>query len=74
MIEKRPIANFIGHLVLIIGVIIVAFPIYYTFVASSRTSVEIIRPPMSLDPRRSTERELYGGDVRRRRARGRRQP
>ncbi|WP_312363396.1 sn-glycerol-3-phosphate ABC transporter permease UgpE [Ensifer sp.] len=48
MIEKRPIANFIGHLVLIIGVIIVAFPIYYTFVASSRTSVEIIRPPMSL--------------------------
>ncbi|MBP1876681.1 sn-glycerol 3-phosphate transport system permease protein [Ensifer adhaerens] len=48
MIEKRPIANFIGHLVLIIGVIIVAFPIYYTFVASTRTSVEIIRPPMSL--------------------------
>ncbi|RDL46725.1 L-arabinose transport system permease protein AraQ [Ensifer sp. M14] len=48
MIEKRPIANFIGHLVLIIGVIIVAFPIYYTFIASSRTSVEIIRPPMPL--------------------------
>lgn len=48
MIEKRPIANFIGHLVLIIGVMIVAFPIYYTFVASTRTSVEIIRPPMSL--------------------------
>jgi sn-glycerol 3-phosphate transport system permease protein len=48
MIEKRPIANFIGHFVLIIGVIIVAFPIYYTFVASTRTSVEIIRPPMSL--------------------------
>ncbi|NRP21096.1 L-arabinose transport system permease protein AraQ [Ensifer adhaerens] len=48
MIEKRPIANFIGHLVLIIGVIIVAFPIYYTFVASTRTSVEIIRPPVSL--------------------------
>jgi sn-glycerol 3-phosphate transport system permease protein len=50
MIENRPIANFIGHLVLIIGIIIVAFPIYYTFVASTMTSTEIIRPPMSLLP------------------------
>ena len=50
MIEKRPIANLIGHFVLIIGIIIVAFPIYYTFVASSMTSVEIVRPPMSLLP------------------------
>ena len=50
MIEKRPIANLIGHFVLIIGIIIVAFPIYYTFVASTRTSVEIVRPPMSLLP------------------------
>ena len=50
MIEKRPVANLIGHLVLILGIIIVAFPIYYTFVASSMTSVEIVRPPMSLLP------------------------
>ncbi|MEH3111677.1 MAG: sn-glycerol-3-phosphate ABC transporter permease UgpE, partial [Agrobacterium cavarae] len=50
MIEKRPIANGIGHLILIIGIIIVAFPIYYTFIASSMTSQDIIRPPMSLLP------------------------
>ena len=50
MIEKRPVANLIGHLVLILGITIVAFPIYYTFVASSMTSVEIVRPPMSLLP------------------------
>lgn len=50
MIEKRPIANLIGHLVLVLGIVIVAFPIYYTFVASSMTSVEIVRPPMSLLP------------------------
>ncbi|MBB3609730.1 sn-glycerol-3-phosphate ABC transporter permease UgpE [Rhizobium sp. BK602] len=50
MIEKRPIANLIGHLMLIIGVIIVAFPIYYTFVASTMTSAEILRPPISLLP------------------------
>jgi sn-glycerol 3-phosphate transport system permease protein len=50
MIEKRPVASLIGHLMLIIGIIIVAFPIYYTFVASTMTSAEIIRPPISLLP------------------------
>jgi len=50
MIEKRPIANLIGHLMLILGIIIVAFPIYYTFVASTMTSAEILRPPISLLP------------------------
>ncbi|MEZ2218625.1 sn-glycerol-3-phosphate ABC transporter permease UgpE [Rhizobium sp. RCC_161_2] len=50
MIEKRPVANLIGHLMLILGVIIVAFPIYYTFVASTMTSAEILRPPISLLP------------------------
>lgn len=50
MIEKRPIASLIGHLMLIIGIIIVAFPIYYTFIASTMTSAEIIKPPISLLP------------------------
>ncbi|MCM2458553.1 sn-glycerol-3-phosphate ABC transporter permease UgpE [Rhizobium sp. CG4] len=50
MIENRPIANLIGHLILVIGIIIVAFPIYYTFIASSMSSQDIIRPPMSLLP------------------------
>ncbi|MCF6370608.1 sn-glycerol-3-phosphate ABC transporter permease UgpE [Rhizobium halophilum] len=50
MIENRPVARLMAHLMLIIGIIIVAFPIYYTFVASTMTSVEIIRAPMSLLP------------------------
>ena len=50
MIENRPVASLMAHLMLVIGIIIVAFPIYYTFVASTMTSVEIIRPPMSLLP------------------------
>ncbi|MBK3745930.1 sn-glycerol-3-phosphate ABC transporter permease UgpE [Paraburkholderia aspalathi] len=50
MIEKRPIASIIGHFILILGIIIVAFPIYYTFIASTHSSIEIIRPPMSLLP------------------------
>ena len=48
MIENRPIASLISHLVLVIGILIVALPIYYTFIASTHTSVEIVRPPMSL--------------------------
>ena len=48
MIENRPIASLVSHLVLVIGVLIVALPIYYTFIASTHTSVEIVRPPMSL--------------------------
>lgn len=48
MIENRPIASLVSHLVLVIGILIVALPIYYTFIASTHTSVEIVRPPMAL--------------------------
>lgn len=50
MIENRPVARLMGHLMLVIGILVVAFPIYYTFVASTMTSIEVIRPPMSLLP------------------------
>ncbi|WP_077965718.1 sn-glycerol-3-phosphate ABC transporter permease UgpE [Ensifer adhaerens] len=48
MIENRPISTLISHLVLVIGIVIVALPIYYTFIASTHSSIEIVRPPMSL--------------------------
>lgn len=50
MIERNPVTLAISHMVLIIGIIIVAFPIYYTFVASTMTSAEILRPPIPLWP------------------------
>ncbi len=50
MIDRRPIANITGHLILVIGIIIVAFPIYYTFVASTMTSAQILRPPITMLP------------------------
>jgi sn-glycerol 3-phosphate transport system permease protein len=50
MIERQPVASLFSHLVLVLGIIIVAFPIYYTFVASTMTSPDIIRPPLSLLP------------------------
>ncbi|MBZ7926105.1 sn-glycerol-3-phosphate ABC transporter permease UgpE [Ensifer adhaerens] len=68
MIENRPISTLISHLVLVIGIIIVALPIYYTFVASTHTSIEIVRPPMSLavgDHVVENYREAVGGGVER---------
>ncbi len=50
MVENRPIANFIAHAVLILGVVIVAFPLYVTFVASTLTYDQIINVPMPLVP------------------------
>ncbi|MGF6258694.1 sn-glycerol-3-phosphate ABC transporter permease UgpE [Ensifer sp. LBL] len=68
MIENRPISTAISHLILVIGIIIVALPIYYTFVASSHSSIEIVRPPMSLvvgDHLVENYREAVGGGVER---------
>ena len=38
MIENRPLVTFFTHLILIIGVALVAFPLYVTFVASTQTA------------------------------------
>ena len=51
MIENRPLATFLAHLTLIIGVLTVAFPVYITFVASTQTAEQIVQnEPMSLLP------------------------
>ena len=51
MIERRPSLTFISHLVLVIGVLLVAFPVYLTVVASTQTAEQIVQGnPMSLIP------------------------
>ena len=50
MVENRPWLNFFAHAVLIFGVILVAFPLYVTFVASTLTYDQIITVPMPLIP------------------------
>jgi sn-glycerol 3-phosphate transport system permease protein len=50
MVERRPWLTVLSHAVLIIGVLIVAFPLYLTFVASTHTVQEIIKAPMPLLP------------------------
>ena len=50
MIERRPLLTMLTHLVLILGVLCVALPVYITFVASTHANEAIIHPPMPLLP------------------------
>jgi sn-glycerol 3-phosphate transport system permease protein len=51
MVEKRPWLDAVSHLVLVLGVAVVAFPIYLTLVASTQTAEQINQSvPMSLWP------------------------
>ena len=51
MIEKRPGLTALSHLILLIGVAIVAFPLYITFVGSTQTAEQIAQSfPMSMLP------------------------
>jgi len=50
MIGSSPIRTYIAHAVLILGIVVVAFPIYYTFVASTHTLQTILRPPLPMLP------------------------
>jgi sn-glycerol 3-phosphate transport system permease protein len=50
MVERRPVADFIAHAVLIIGIAIVCFPLYLAFVASTHTAQDVAQSPMPLLP------------------------
>jgi sn-glycerol 3-phosphate transport system permease protein len=50
MIENRPILTFVSHVILAIGVAIVALPVYVTFVASTLASNEVLQSPMPMLP------------------------
>jgi sn-glycerol 3-phosphate transport system permease protein len=50
MVENRPLLTVFSHAVLIFGVLVIAFPVYVTFVASTLTLEEILSVPMSLVP------------------------
>jgi len=50
MVERRPALTVLAHLTLILGVLIVGFPLYVTFVASSHTAQAIMQAPMPMLP------------------------
>ncbi|MDO5087347.1 MAG: sn-glycerol-3-phosphate ABC transporter permease UgpE [Comamonadaceae bacterium] len=67
MVENRPVATLLSHLVLVLGVLIIAFPVYVTFVASTQTAEAIVQNvPMSLLPgnnfMESYRLALFGGN------------
>lgn len=50
MVERRPGLTLLSHAILLLGVLVVAFPVYLTFVASTHTATEIVQAPMPLLP------------------------
>jgi sn-glycerol 3-phosphate transport system permease protein len=50
MIERRPVVTLIAHLVLILGIVIVALPIWVTFVTSTQAPSDILQAPIPMWP------------------------
>jgi sn-glycerol 3-phosphate transport system permease protein len=51
MIERRPGLTFLAHLILILGVLVVAFPVFITFIGSTQTAEQVSTSnPLSLVP------------------------
>lgn len=68
MIERRPLATFLSHLIVIVGVLIVAFPVVLALVATTQTSEQIVQSfPMSMVPGDniwpSFHQALFGGQT-----------
>ncbi|MFT7594922.1 MAG: sn-glycerol 3-phosphate transport system permease protein [Paracoccaceae bacterium] len=50
MVEQRPFITFLTHLVLVLGVIAIALPIWITFVAASHDEIRMVQTPLPLWP------------------------
>jgi len=50
MVENRPFATFISHAILLLGLLVVAFPVWITFVAASYDAVRVVQVPLPLWP------------------------
>jgi sn-glycerol 3-phosphate transport system permease protein len=50
MVERRPVLTFFSHLVLALGIAVVALPIWLTFVASTHPVENILRAPIPVWP------------------------
>ncbi|MDR3412434.1 MAG: sn-glycerol-3-phosphate ABC transporter permease UgpE [Formivibrio sp.] len=50
MVERRPLLDLLTWIVLTLGVVIIAFPVYVTFIASTLNAREVLQVPMTLLP------------------------
>jgi sn-glycerol 3-phosphate transport system permease protein len=67
MVERRPLMDLLAHAVMLLGVLIVAFPLYLAFVASTHSAQDIVQAPMPLLPGshfwETYKAALFGRDV-----------
>ena len=65
MIERNRFLDVVSHAILVIGVLVVAFPVYVTFIASTHTTDAVVQVPMPLWPGAETLNNyriaLFGG-------------
>src|SRR2546429_4713950 len=52
MVENRPWLTFAAHAVLVLGMLVVAFPVYMTFIASTHDQATMLSGPVPLFPGR----------------------
>jgi sn-glycerol 3-phosphate transport system permease protein len=50
MVENRPFLTILSHIVLILGVVVIAFPVWMTFVGSTHDQATMLRSPVPLVP------------------------
>jgi sn-glycerol 3-phosphate transport system permease protein len=50
MVERSPVLTALAHLIMLAGVLVVAFPVYVAFVASTHTAEEIVQVPLPMLP------------------------
>lgn len=67
MIENRPISDIITHIALLLGVAIIAFPVWITFVAATHDEIRMVQSPMPLLPGeyfwQNLEQTLFGAGL-----------
>ena len=67
MVERRPFLRLLAHAVMLLGVLVVAFPLYLAFVASTHSAQDIVQAPMPLLPGthfwETYKAALFGRDV-----------
>jgi sn-glycerol 3-phosphate transport system permease protein len=52
MVENRPWLTFAAHAVLVLGMLVIAFPVYMTFIASTHDQATMLSGPVPLLPGR----------------------
>jgi len=50
MVENRPFLTFFAHAIVLLGVVIIAFPVWMTFVASTHDQTTLLRAPIPVWP------------------------